>query len=66
MSLVLLGLICLVLIRLLQETLGTELLLQNYYNNVTVMSKSRVVNTLTLYKYLHPNTTKAIENDDYV
>lgn len=34
--------------RLLQGTLGTELLLQNYYNNVTVISKRRVVNTLTL------------------
>ena len=34
--------------RLLQGTLGRELLLQNYYNNVTVMSKRRVVNTLTV------------------
>ena len=32
--------------RLLQGTLGRELLLQNYYINVTVMSKRRVVNTI--------------------
>ena len=48
--------------RLLQGTLDRELLLQNYYNNVTVMSKRRVVNTL----YLHANTTKAIESESYV
>ena len=36
--------------RLLQGTLDRELLLQNYYNNVTVMSKRRVVNTLTLHR----------------
>ena len=29
--------------RLLQGTLDRELLLQNYYNNVTVMSKRRVL-----------------------
>ena len=54
--------------RLLQRTLDRELLLQNYYNNcedyyynnVTVMSKRRVVNTLTLYEYVHANTTKAL------
>ena len=34
--------------RHLQGTLGIELLLQNYCNNVTVMSKRRVVNTLDL------------------
>ena len=32
--------------RLLQGTIGRELLLQNYYNNVSVMSERRVVNSL--------------------
>ena len=38
--------------RLLQGTLGTELLLQNYYNNVTVMSKRRFVNTDIMSIYM--------------
>ena len=36
---------------LLQETLGRELLLQNY-NNVTVMPKRRVVNTDIMSMYM--------------
>ena len=61
-----LGCICLVLIDFYKKTLGTELLLHNYYNNVTVISKRRVGNTDIIYEYLHANTTKAIENDSYV
>ena len=38
--------------RLLQGTLDTELVLQNYYNNVTVMSKRRVVNTDIMSIYM--------------
>ena len=51
--------------RLLQRTLGREFLLQNYYNNVIVTSKRRVVNT-HYNEYVHANITKTIQNDGYV
>ena len=38
--------------RPLQGTLGIELLLQNYYNNATVMSKRRFVNTDIMSIYI--------------
>ena len=50
----------------IQGTLGRELLLQNYYNNATVTSKRRVVNTPQYNEYVHANITKTIRNDSYI
>ena len=40
-----------------------QLLLQNFY---TVMSKRRVLNTLTVWVYVHANATKGIEMYDLI
>ena len=49
-----------------KEHFGTELLLPNYYNNVTVTSRRNVVNTPCYNEYVHANVTETIENEGYV